>query len=257
MRRWDEGRRKNGVCAPLHGKDEAFVAPARGRWVVASSPLLRLRGLATQAGFYGHGVPALSRCAHADDAASSGRCLSLDRRGRVIAVHRLVLPGARLRCGRAWAVVERTARRGPVCRRRCVPAPRCSATQKAEGARSSQELRPLRQRRTAEDKNKPREGDIDEKFAQFARAPCSMTWDTLARCLRFPADPALEAARSAKAVPWPVDGGEGECAASRGGEGGSAAHTAQEMSVPGWRLRVRSEGLQPRGSLLTIEIEPV
>ena len=34
----------------------------------------------------------------------------LDRRGRVIAVHRLVLPGARLRCGRAWAVVERFAR---------------------------------------------------------------------------------------------------------------------------------------------------
>ena len=50
----------------------------------------------------------------------------LDRRGRVVAVHRLVLPGARLRCGRAWAVVERFAR----------PAPRCSATQKAEGVRS-------------------------------------------------------------------------------------------------------------------------
>ena len=72
--------------------------------------------------------------------------------------------------------------------------------------------------------------------------------DTCFGCLyRFGSDPALEAARSAKAVPWPVDGGEGECAASRGGEGGSAAPTAQEMSVPGWRLRVRSEGLQPRG----------
>ena len=38
---------------------------------------------------------------------------------------------------------------------------------------------------------------------------------------------------------------------------GAAAPAAQEMSVPGWRLRVRSEGLQPRGSSLTIEIEPV
>ena len=48
--------------------------------------------------------------------------------------------------------------------------------------------------------------------------------DTCFGCLyRFGSDPALEAARSAKAVPWPVDGGEGECAASRGGEGGSAA----------------------------------
>ena len=57
--------------------------------------------------------------------------------------------------------------------------------------------------------------------------------DTCFGCLyRFGSDPALEAARSAKAVPWPVDGGEGECAASRGGEGGSAAPTAQEMSVP-------------------------
>ena len=73
--------------------------------------------------------------------------------------------------------------------------------------------------------------------------------DTCFGCLyRFGSDPALEAARSAKAVPWPVDGGEGECA---------AAPAAQEMSVPGWRLRVRSEGLQPRGSSLTIEIEPV
>lgn len=44
--------------------------------------------------------------------------------------------------------------------------------------------------------------------------------DTCFGCLyRFGSDPALEAARSAKAVPWPVDGGEGECAASRGGEG--------------------------------------
>ena len=56
--------------------------------------------------------------------------------------------------------------------------------------------------------------------------------DTCFGCLyRFGSDPALEAARSAKAVPWSVAGG--------------------------WRLRVRSEGLQPRGSSLTVEIEPV
>lgn len=81
--------------------------------------------------------------------------------------------------------------------------------------------------------------------------------DTCFGCLyRFGSDPALEAARSAAAVPWPVDGGEGDRAGG-GGEGGSAAPAAQEMSVPGWRLRVRSEGLQPGGSSLTIEIEPV
>lgn len=34
--------------------------------------------------------------------------------------------------------------------------------------------------------------------------------DTCFGCLyRFGSDPALEAARSAAAVPWPVDGGEG------------------------------------------------
>lgn len=37
----------------------------------------------------------------------------LDRGGQVVGVHRLVLPGARLRHGRAWAVVERFAQPGP------------------------------------------------------------------------------------------------------------------------------------------------
>ena len=46
--------------------------------------------------------------------------------------------------------------------------------------------------------------------------------DTCFGCLyRFGSDPALEAARSAAAVPWPVDGGEGDRAGG-GGAGGSA-----------------------------------
>lgn len=85
--------------------------------------------------------------------------------------------------------------------------------------------------------------------------------DTCFGCLyRFGSDPALEATRSAAAVPWPVDGEEEKCAAGGGGgsgEGSSADFAAREVSVPGWRLRVRSEGPQPRGSSLTIEIEPV
>ena len=106
-------------------------APFEGRWVVASSPLLRLRGLAGRRP--DSTVMGFPRCrdVHTLTMRHPLDVAFLDRRGRVIAVHRLVLPGARLRCGRAWAVVERFARPG-----RCVPAPRCSATQKAEGARS-------------------------------------------------------------------------------------------------------------------------
>ena len=76
MRRWDEARRKNGVCAPLHGKgwrSGPVRGPMGGSFKPASA-VARIGG--TQAGFYGHGVPALSRCAHADDAASPRRCLS-------------------------------------------------------------------------------------------------------------------------------------------------------------------------------------
>lgn len=134
--------------------------------------------------------------------------------------------------------------------------------------------------------------------------------DTCFGCLyRFGSDPALEAARAAASVPWPValegertivvapewkpapkeaalasadgagsggggpagggvrtggtcgsgdEGGEGNEADERGeGDDSFAAAPAQVVSVPGWRLRVRSEGPQPQGSSLTIEIEPV
>lgn len=89
--------------------------------------------------------------------------------------------------------------------------------------------------------------------------------DTCFGCLyRFGSDPALEAARSATVVPWPAEGEGARVCEVEGGNGGdgddggrSADAPAREMSVPGWRLRVRSEGLQPRGSSLTIEIEPV
>lgn len=80
--------------------------------------------------------------------------------------------------------------------------------------------------------------------------------DTCFGCLyRFGSDPALEAARSAAAVPWPVAGEEGR-GDGGGGDGGSGRSGAREMTVPGWRLRVRSAGPIPEGSTLTIEIEP-
>lgn len=135
--------------------------------------------------------------------------------------------------------------------------------------------------------------------------------ETCFGCLyRFGSDPALEAARSAAAMPWPVSL-EGErtvfvvpeqedengpaadrgAGGRRGGGGGGPANIgiatggadgdeggdgpddgsgdaavdgghssdsdAREISVPGWRLRVRSEGPLPRETALTIEIEPV
>lgn len=88
-------------------------APFEGRWVVASSPLLRLRGLAGRRP--DSTVMVFPRCrdVHTLTMRHPLDVAFLDRRGRVIAVHRLVLPGARLRCGRAWAVVERFARPGP------------------------------------------------------------------------------------------------------------------------------------------------
>lgn len=222
-----------------------------------ASAVARIGG--AQAGFYGHGVPALSRCAHADDAASSRCCLSRQEGpGDSGSSSRAAggAPALRSSLGGSGALCPAGALVRP---RRCVPAPRCSATQKAEGARS--------RKNSGRSGNVGREGSgqerNQEKGTSMKVCPvCESTlfddMDTCFGCLyRFGSDPALEAARSAKAVPWPVDGGEGECAASRGGEGGSAAPAAQEMSVPGWRLRVRSEGLQPRGSSLTIEIEPV
>ncbi len=136
MRRWDEGRRKNGVCAPLHGKgwrSGPVRGPMGGSFKPASA-VARIGG--TQAGFYGHGVPALSRCAHADDAASSGRCLSRQEGpGDSGSSSRAAggAPALRSSLGGSGALCPAGALVRP---RRCVPAPRCSATQKAEGARS-------------------------------------------------------------------------------------------------------------------------
>lgn len=118
-------------------------APFEGRWVVASSPLLRLRGLAGRRP--DSTVMVFPRCrdVHTLTMRHPLDVAFLDRRGRVVAVHRLVLPGARLRCGRAWAVVERFARPGPwfvrgdVClfpdapRRRKPRAPALARTQAA------------------------------------------------------------------------------------------------------------------------------
>lgn len=104
--------------------------------------------------------------------------------------------------------------------------------------------------------------------------------DTCFGCLyRFGSDPALEEARGATAVLWPtaseeervpldnagsdatmrvLDGAGGIEEALGGGdlEGGRSVGSVREVDVPGWRLRVRSEGPLPRGSALVIEIEP-
>lgn len=88
-------------------------APFEGWWVVASSPLLRLRGLAGRRP--DRTVMVFPRCrdVHTLTMRHPLDVAFLDRRGQVVEVHRLVLPGVRLRSSRAWAVVERFARPGP------------------------------------------------------------------------------------------------------------------------------------------------
>lgn len=88
-------------------------APFGGTWVVATSLVSRLRGLARRSP--DHTVMVFPRCndvhtftmRHALDIAFA------DKRGRVVAVHRSVLPGVRLHHGRAALVLERFAREGP------------------------------------------------------------------------------------------------------------------------------------------------
>lgn len=88
-------------------------APFDGVWVVAARPLMRLRGLAGRAP--DRTVMAFPRCrdVHTLTMRHPLDVAFVDRRGRVMEVRRLVMPGARLRNNRASAVVERFARPGP------------------------------------------------------------------------------------------------------------------------------------------------
>lgn len=97
------------VCTVRDGAQ----APFGGVWVVADSPLLRLRGLAGRRP--DRTVMVFPRCrdVHTLTMRHPLDIAFLDGEGRVTEVHRLVLPGARLRCSRAAAVIERFARPGP------------------------------------------------------------------------------------------------------------------------------------------------
>lgn len=133
------------------------------------------------------------------------------------------------------------------------------------------------------------ESQIEKKGETMKICPVceSALFDDMGTCFgclyRFGSDPALEEARGA-AVPWPTasdeeraplvaaggndlarasDGADGgaEGTLSEGGLGGGSGggrriEGVREVDVPGWRLRVRSEGPLPRGSALVIEIEP-
>ena len=171
MRRWDEGRRRNGVCAPLHGKgwrSGPVRGPMGGSFKPASA-VARIGG--TQAGFYGHGVPALSRCAHADDATSPRRCLSRQegpggggsssRAAGGAPALRSSLGGSSLP-GRAPGSSEAM----------CVCSPMLRDAE-SRGRPLSQELRALRKRRAAGERlrTKPREGDIDENLPSLREHP--------------------------------------------------------------------------------------
>ena len=140
---------------------------------------------------------------------------------------RLVLPG------RACVAVELPGGSGalcpgraPGCRpRRCVSAPLLRVRRKPRAsalARGSDRSGNVGRQGMQLEQNQEKETSM--KICPVCESTLFDDMDTCFGCLyRFGSDPALEAARSAKAVPWPVDGGEGECAASRGGEGGSAA----------------------------------
>lgn len=101
--------RSAGSCRVIDGAS----APFGGTWVVATGALTRLCGLARRPP--DHTVLVLPRCRdvhtmtmrHPIDVAFVGA------QGMVLEVHRLVLPGVRLRHSRAVAVVERFAQSGP------------------------------------------------------------------------------------------------------------------------------------------------
>lgn len=147
--------------------------PVRGRWVVASSPLLRLRGLAGRGRILRSWCSRRCRDVHTLTMRHPLDVAFLDRRGRVVAVHRLVLPGARLRCGRAWAVVDRLCPAGALVRpRRCVSAPRAPRRRKPRAsalarAQSAPETSAAGERL----RTKPREGDIDENLPSLREHP--------------------------------------------------------------------------------------
>lgn len=102
-------RRRPGACRVIDGAQ----APFDGVWVVAASPLMRLRGLARRAP--DRTVMVFPRCrdVHTLTMRHPLDIAFVDRRGLVVEVHRLVLPGARLRSPRGRAVIERFARPGP------------------------------------------------------------------------------------------------------------------------------------------------
>ncbi|MFR5091436.1 MAG: DUF192 domain-containing protein [Adlercreutzia equolifaciens] len=107
--RGDAGTAFARLCTVRDGDRAPFQRPMGGGFKPAS----RLRGLAGRRP--DSTVMVFPRCrdVHTLTMRHPLDVAFLDRRGRVIAVHRLVLLGARLRCGRAWAVVERFARPGP------------------------------------------------------------------------------------------------------------------------------------------------
>ncbi len=80
---------------------------------MAVHPLTRLRGMARR--LPDGTVMVFPRCrdVHTFTMKHPLDIAFVDRRGYVVEVHRFVLPGVRLRSGKACAVVERFARSGP------------------------------------------------------------------------------------------------------------------------------------------------
>lgn len=102
-------RRRAGSCSVMDGGR----APFGGTWLVAASPLARLRGMAYRPP--DHTVMVFPGCrdVHTLTMKHPLDIAFVDRRGLVVEVHRLVLPGTRLRHEKAAGVVERFAQSGP------------------------------------------------------------------------------------------------------------------------------------------------
>lgn len=141
--------------------------------MVASSPLLRLRGLAGRRP--DSTVMVFPRCrdVHTLTMRHPLDVAFLDRRGRVVAVHRLVLPGG------APALRSSLGGSGALCpagawfvEAMCVCSPMLRDAE-SRGRPLSQELRALRKRRAAGERlrTKPREGDIDENLPSLREHP--------------------------------------------------------------------------------------
>ena len=119
-----------------------------GQWVVASRPLMRLRGLAGRTPDKTALVLPRCRDVHTFTMRHNLDIAFLDKAGTVVEVHRLVLPKTRLRNPQAVTVIERFSRPGPWLKRgdQCLFGATTKKATRLERRRDHENLPRVRQR---------------------------------------------------------------------------------------------------------------